>query len=256
MQKLLLFVLLALTSYLDLQALVIAEDLTKRMHVIPGQKIVNKILLQNNKDQPEKIVLSQTDYRYEANGQNFFEEINTLPRSNASWIYLPQREILLQPNESKEVYYTVQVPKDEAMHGSYNSAIFIEPESADEEITTPEQLNLIVKIRYAHQIITSIGKETVKLKISNPVIDNNHLSLDITNEGIFHAYPKMNLTIYNDKGLRIQSYEHKSQNILPGSSVRYTQNMQELDPGNYISFILLDAGNGQLLGEKLPFILH
>lgn len=254
--------MLLLITLIDfpLHALTVNGDLTKHFQVKPGDVFEVKFTVANNKDKPEDIILKQSDYRYNSSGENFFEEPGSLPRSNASWIHLDTPSLRLNPGESKEIIYTVAVPKQNSLNGSYSSLILIEPSApAAEILQNNSQFNLQVMVRYAHQIITTLPPAKYGLRLLSESIENNddgqRLTIDVENTGTAHLFPKLNLKLFDKNGKQSAELIAKPQNIFPQNSVRYFLPLQPELKGNYLGLLLFDAGHGQIFAEKIHLVV-
>jgi len=237
----------------NLQALQV-NSLTYSGEFKPGESREVKINLINDRDIPEKIDLRLCDYACNHEGHIFFEEPGKMERTNASWITLNQEYIIMEPKEQRDVSYTIHMPLHPPLNGSYFSALLIEPADPIEQ---PEQSNtgftLCVKIRYAHHIVTNIGKGIAKLKILEKkfrsIEDKKYLAIDVMNTGDLFLSPKLTLKLYDDKGSLKKTLEHPFERLYPGNSQRYHVSIEGVEAGKYTSFLLLDNGDNNLFGE-------
>lgn len=260
MRKIIIFILFLFAGSLNLNALIYNSELTKTLTAKPGDVTTVKLTMTNNKETPEEVQLSQVDYKYNYKGENFFEEPNTLEMSNANWIELQNSSFKVEPGETKEIYYSVRVPNDPRLQGSYSSAILIEPNDPVTTLQAEDQVAIQVKVRYAHQIIINVGqlKPSLKLLDSNLTQSEQGRSIyiDIENNGNTHLYPKPTLKLYDNKGKVATTLNALPQNILPGSSVRYFLPLEAMTEGEYNGLLLLDVGNGKLFAERLSLSIH
>jgi hypothetical protein len=245
-------------SLAQVQALVFNRELTTVSQVQPGDVLTGKIVVTNNKDIPEVINLRQVDYKYNWQGENFFEESGSLPRSNALWIELPRTQFTVQPKETKEFLYTLRIPKDNILHGSYASTILVEPESfaVPTVYAAPSQgIGLNVKIRYAHQVVTTLGTPKALLKVIGSSLKHGESGLlfhvDVVNCGECYLYPKAVLKIFDNAGRLVQCSEAPPCSIMPDNSVRFTLHLTHLEPKIFTAFLLLDDGHDHIFGEKI-----
>lgn len=240
-----------------LHALIFNSPLTTSLRVTPSEQITGKIILTNDKDTPEIVNLRQVDYRYNCEGESFFEEPATLPRSNASWIELPRRQLTIPPHQTTEVFYAIKVPAKKLPQGSYASTILVEPESFAATHESPAQgnISLNIKIRYAHQIVTTLGEPKALLKvIARAVVkkdDGFYFNVDVANQGDCYLYPKATLKLFDASGKLAKCCELPPCSILPDNSVRFSFIIKELDQKHYTGFLLLDDDQNHLFVEKL-----
>jgi hypothetical protein len=254
------FLLIFLLTISNIEAVVFNGDLTKILVAKPGEIFNVKLTMTNNKDVPEEVHINQADYKYNSNGENFFEEPNTLERSNAKWLELHQQSVRIEPGQTKDVYYTVRVPNNPQLKGSYSSAILIEPTEPVTTLQAENAVSIQIKVRYAHQIIVNVGalEKSLKLLDSNLLkTDTGHtLNMDVENNGNCHLYPHPTLKLYDLKGQLVKTMQAAPQNILPYNSVRFSLPLEEISEGEYYGLLLLDVGNGKLFAERLSLSIH
>jgi hypothetical protein len=220
----------AIFGALKLNAIVFNSELTKVSNVQAGETFSGKIVLTNTENDPEVVHLQLNDYHYNANGENFFVEPGTLPRSNARWIELPYRQVKVMPHETKEVSYTVRVPDDASLNGSYASTILVESEN------------------YVSKAELVINARTI-----TPHGDGYRFNVDVANSGDCYLYPKAILKAFDAKGQLILCAESQHTSIMPGNSVRFTMDLNASLSNAYAGFLLLNDDQNHIFGEKFKF---
>src|SRR5271155_5436132 len=83
----------------------------------PGDSAKVAVMLISDRDTPELVDLKLCDYWCNSEGQHFFEDIGKQPRSNASWINLGSVRETIHPGDRREIYFTINVPKDKPLKG-------------------------------------------------------------------------------------------------------------------------------------------
>ncbi len=234
----------------------IQSDLSKVIDVAPGKEYLCTFSLVNTYDEPLRIRLQQSDYKYQASGENFYLPPGSIEQSNANWIELPKTFLELPPHSEMEVGYTVRVPSKLDKHGSYWSLIFVEPELGQKLEDANSMIE--VRIRYAYQVVTNHGQGKPQLKLqatSLATIDGQrYVNLDVENPGNIFLRPKLEVKIYDAAGKIVSSVESIQQSILPGMSIRYPVAVTELPPQDYHGLLLLRDGD-RYYGEKFRFSL-
>lgn len=232
----------------------VEDDLSRCIDVVPGGEYPMKIRLSNAEDKPLVVTLKQADYTYSATGENHFPQPGTLPRSNASWIEVQNTRIELAPNSRAEVHYVVRVPKKLDHQGSYWSLIFIEPETFHE--VQSEATQIIVKVRYAYQIVTNIGQGTAKLDLVKVDWATNQekptLNIDVVNNGEVFLKPHLGLKIYDVEGKLVRNINGNEQKLLPETSTRFPVEIEGLAPASYAGLLLLRDGD-RYFGKRFAF---
>lgn len=220
----------------------------------PGETVRFAVTLISDKDKPELVDLKLCDYWCNSEGQHFFEPVGEQKRTNADWISLSSHREIVNPNETREIIVTVKVPENRQLTGSYWSVLLIEPTDPLHTLVESEHgFQLNVKVRYAYHIVTDIGKGSPALKITNKTLakfnDKNYFAVDVTNTGDLFLNPKMSVKFLNNKGKLEKTLETQSDRLYPGSSTRFLAEAEDLTPGKYTTFLLLDNGDGRLFGD-------
>lgn len=240
---------------------VIKNNIVQIITAQPGQEIPLKLTLSNDSDKPAVYHCSLCDYQCNSAGENYYLPVGSLPHSSTSWIQLANETISLGAHTDQNLYGTIRIPNDPALKGSYCCVLLIEPNEAVPLPPSPasEGITLLVKIRYACQLIINIGKGLASLKTEKPTIvelDNSKkLSIDLLNNGEVYIAAQATLKLFNKQGQPIGELTAAPQRLFPNSSTRCLIDVDSLSKGEYIGFLLLDAGQGQVFGERIPFAI-
>lgn len=220
----------------------------------PGESAQVRISLISDRNTPEMVDLKLCDYWCNSDGQHFFEEVGKQVRSNAHWIKLGSHREIVNPGETRDFYFTINVPQDNALKGSYWSVLLIEPYDALQTLSESEHgFQLHVKIRYAFHIVSNVGVGTPALKIVDKgmqeIKGKKYFMADVANTGDWFLNPKMTVKLLDKKGKLEKSMETQTDRLYPGSSVRYLADGEGIFEGKYTAFLLLDNGDGRLFGD-------
>lgn len=232
----------------------------KEHSVRPGEEVEGSIRLKNFGSDPAPVRLYQTDYHFTAAGENQFAEAGTLERSNASWISVRPRRLVLAPGEEVAVSYRILVPGSPAadgLTGSYWSIIMVEVRG-DAVSVAPEAdrgLALGTHLRYGVQVATHIaGSGTRSLDFSQQALteenDERHLRVRIENTGTLASRPEMSLEIYDHEGRHVKSAVEQRGLLYPGTSMEQRFDLSDLDDGLYQALVLADPGRGDVLAGR------
>lgn len=226
----------------------------------PGESGQVCVTLISDKDKPELVDLKLCDYSCNSQGQHFFEELGQQPRSNAKWIKQGSHRETVNPGERRDVYLTINVPKDDSLNGSYWSVLLIEPSDPLQTMVEPEYgFQLQVKVRYAYHLVTNVGKSTPSLKIIKKGIEEmdgkKFFVVDVENTGNMFLNPKMTIKFLNKQGKLEKTLETQTERLYPGSSSRYLADGNNIAAGTYTTFLLLDNGDGRLFGDSFELAL-
>jgi hypothetical protein len=167
----------------------------------------------------------------------------------------------IAPNSTYSFAYTLQVPDDPTLQGSYWSIFLIEP--IEEQSTTLDQkqaLGVQTVIRYGVQILTHLGKTgTYDLKIADKKIiqekDLKTFTIAVDNVGTHSLSPTLTLELILSTGKKIGRFETAKQRILPTCSSSYQVDLSSVPPGKYKAMLILDHGENALFGAQYDIVL-
>lgn len=242
----------------------VVGDLTQERTSARGQSYTGVIVLQNSGDEDLEVDMYQTDYLFYADGRNEYGEPGGTPRSNASWISFSPRHLSMPARQKAEVSYTVQVPDDASLTGSYWSLLMVEglPKPAPEALKSGEPtFTLKTVIRYAIQLITNVGETGTRLlKFSATRLlrdgGNRSLQIDVENAGERWLHPVFWVELYDAKGAMAGRIEADGQRVFPGTSVRFRFDLSALGAGSYKCLAVADCGGDDLFGASYTLQLE
>lgn len=244
---------------LQVSSLSFIEDLR------PGQTRQVELSLTNEADYEELVNLEVTNFSCNSDGEAYFDPPSTpAPRSNALWVTLGQPSITLKPKESRSIYYTVHVPEKVEPEGSYWSTLLICPEGPPlhlrKEEISEDGLRLEIKFRYAHHIVTTVGKGAPKLHVFKKEVktlgNRSYLVLHVSNTGERFLAPELTLNLYDTKGALQKTLSAPSEYLYPGLSQAFfidLNGISERQLKEYSGFLLFDAHDAYLFGDRFAY---
>ena len=254
----LLFCFIAFLCATDCQALVVSSDLIYIGQFNPGDTTRVKITMTNNGNEPELVDLKLNDYACNCEGTHFFDPVGTQPRSNSGWISHTPR-LTLGPGEAVDYYYSINIPSDQNLEGSYWSVLLIEPNNILQTVTSSEGMQIQVKVRYAYHIVTNLGKGTPTLKILQKTFQitdgQQNLAIDVLNTGNLFLNPKLSLKLFNLQGGLEHTLTQDNERLYPNCTQRFHVNTQDVKGKKYKAFLLFDNGDGNLFGDTFDLEL-
>lgn len=244
-----------------LQAGVIVEsELTDARTLRPGETYTGTISLRNTGDTPGEVKLYQTDYDFDAEGNNDYGPPGRSPRSNAGWIQLDRNQLRLPPHSAATVSYRLRVPAGQGMHGTYWSMIMVEPipaDSAESAEPLPERTTRLSQVlRYALQVVSDLGGAGVgELAFGNAQIlddtQGRRLAVDVSNTGQRWIRAQFWLELYRADGSPMGKLDGPKKRLFPGTSARFEVPLGATPPGRYIALAVADGGGDSLFGANL-----
>lgn len=258
-------VLLLLTSATAAFAQVVVEDnLTHERSVSRGESYRGAITIRNTNDEERGVRVYQTDYTFDFRGDAHYSPPGSVSRSNSSWISFSPKQFTLAPGATRQVSYTVDVPSNEELSGTYWSVFMVEPaptgSSASED---QEERGVSVRqvFRFAVQVVTHIEDSGErKLEILDAQLTDSEgateLRLDVENTGERWLRPDVWAEIFTDDGSKVTRIEAGRDRIYPGTSVRYRIDLSTLSAGTYRALVILDGGEESVFGARYNFTIR
>lgn len=236
-------------------SVVILNGLTHIHSAIAGGSTTGKISVQNNGSKDEKIIIYQEDLLLSCDHTTVYEKVNSHARSSADWLRLNISEKVLKPNEIYEIRYTVNIPSQKGIQGSYWSIVMIEGVSPiKEEVESGVKIDS--KVRYAVQVINNVGN------VINGVLSFENIALDkranalkvidvkLKNGGIFLAKAILTVEIYDKTGRKVKVLKSVERKIYPDKCTHFEIEVKSLPKGTYNGIVIADNGK-DLFGSNL-----
>ena len=240
------------------QIAVLSSTVEERV-AAPGEKYSGTIVLSNPTSQPQMARIYQTDYQFSADGTSAFSDAGSTTRSNAGWVTPQTTRIEVPANSQLAVSYSVVVPKNDSLRGTYWSVIMVEglPNDAGTKSAAPSKpsVQLPAVIRYAIQVATHInfsGNRSVKfVDASARTVDGKAtLDVDVHDAGERAYRPTMWVEVYDAEGtLRAKARQARGL-LYPGSSLRQHFDLGALPAGTYKAVIFADSGDDAVFAAQ------
>ena len=236
----------------------IVGGLTHVRVVTAGETYSGVILLRNIGEEPEEVKVYQADYLFFSDGRNVYGEPGKSPRSNANWITLGPKSAMIPGNEILTVHYTINVPDNEMLTGTYWSMFMVEgipkgsPEASQPEKAEPS-FGIKQVFRYGIQMVTHIGDTgSRKLKFLKTKVlredEKRILQVDIENRGERWLRPFLWAELYDEKGSYIGRFEAGRLRTYPDTSVRFRVDLSQVPKGHYKALVVADCGGDAVFG--------
>ena len=243
--------------------IIILGELTHEKESAPGQEYTGSIAVSNVEENPCEVKVYQTDYQFFADGRILYSDPGMLERSNASWITLTPKTFTIPAKETVTIHYTVKVPDDKSLVGTYWSIVMIEGlDQGSPESSTPEtEVSVGVQqvFRYGIQMVTHIGnsgKKTLQFTGAKLVKEEKKLYLDVENTGERWLRAHLWAELYDSTGNTLGQLEGGRLRIYPGTSVRFNVDMSEIPSGSYKTLIIIDCGDNDVFGANWNLVLE
>lgn len=224
----------------------------------PGETYSGTIVVRNltKQDQPARIY--QTDYLFFADGTSHFDDPASTPRSNAKWITPTVRSLVVPPMSEMTVSYTVKVPPNDSLVGTYWSAVMVEgaPNEAGRASGNRPQIGIGAVMRYAVQVATHIrttGSRKVNFANSRFLTNADStqaFELEVQNVGERAYRPALWIEVYDARGaLKVNARQERGL-LYPGTSLKQTFALGKLAHGTYRAVVFADSGEDAVFASQ------
>lgn len=219
--------------------------------------------VRNTSGRFQQVRLYQKDYRFNHDGETFFDEPGDTPRSNADWISFSPASLSLNPGEEMAVHFDLRVPeKDDAgepVNGSYWSVMMVEAMPTEVNVASADDENkpkFSVIMRYGVEIaahVVGTGKSALRFTgadLTQDVEAENQLQIGVENTGDLMMVPIAWVEIFDASGIAVARVEGAPHRLYPGTSVRYAYDLTDLPTGMYEALVVLDVGGEEVYGAQ------
>lgn len=248
--------LLALTvCFCGYANIAILNGLKHEYNVQPGGIAEGEIVVKNVSDSPQQILLYLQDMLIVCGQSPVFTTAGSSPTSLHSWITLLDKDLILEPGETRNLTYTVKIPQN-ANASSFWSTIMVEGVTPISRQNIQEQVSINSKIRYGVQIICSVGhgsRATLTIDNAEYLVTDNSINIKLSNASVFVEKSVVSIEVYNADNVLILKKDARKENVYPKSCKTISVPLDTLlEKGNYTCLIILDSGT-ELLGTSFDF---
>jgi len=238
----------------------IRGDMTQEKRAKPGETYQGVIVIQNKDKETAEAKIYQTDYLFFCDGRNLYGTPGTAPRSNGGWITLKTRRATVPPGQAAEIPFTIKVPEDTSLSGTYWSMIMVE------ELSRPApnpakggkdklEVGIQTVLRYGVQMVTHIensGLRKLKFVKTDLKQENNKviLQLDIENTGERWLRPALSAELYDGKGKLVGRFKGGNFRVFPATSVRMKIDLSGVPKGTYKAMVIADNKDENIFGAQ------
>ena len=248
------FCYLPITSYS--QIVVIGETVRERQSLI-GREYRGAVVLKNRGTEKAECRLYSRDYSFSSYGSTFYGDPGTSERSNAGWITFHPEVVTLEAEEEQELRYTVSVPYDRNLLGTYWSILFVENVPQNSSDQTGERKG----VRYGIEMVTNIGvNPKAQLAFFNAKLvgeeeEERTFQIDLLNTGEKWLQPLLYIELYDMEGNFIGKFDGGQYRLYPDTSKRGSVSLQGVKKGTYKALVIADCGEGDLFGGNYTIVL-
>lgn len=259
------FILLLCSGAVHGGGIVISGVLTSEFVVAPGGRYESTLEIQNPNDEAQEVRVYQTDYLFSADGVALYGDPGSVARSNANWISVAPQRFTIPPLQNATVAFTIRVPADSALTGTYWSVLMVEPvaleapDSSAGGVRSQAAMGVRQVVRYAVQVVTHVGDTGTRqlqfTRVQFESKDNRVLLVDAENNGERWLRGRLWIELYKDDGSLAGHFEAAQRRMYPGTSVRYSVDLGTPPPASYKALIVIDCGEDDVFGASFNILL-
>jgi hypothetical protein len=258
--------LLTLVPLLCDAGVAVTGSLSRDYTVEPGRAYEGSIEVHNTGETPQEVKAYLADYFFYADGSVLYGEPGGLPRSNARWITVVPPQAMIPPGESATFRYSIQVPSDGTLKGTYWSVIMIEPSPEDASqpgTADPSKVTIGIRqvLRYGIQVATSFGTTGARQLRFNQVRlvadkEKRLLVVDLENSGERLLRTFLWVELYDSKGGYVGKFDGGGHRLYPGTTARFTLDLVGVQRSTYKAVIVADCGGDDVFGANVNLVLE
>jgi hypothetical protein len=235
------------------QVSVVSSTLEERA-AAPGEQYAGTIRVRNAGAQPRQARVSAADYRFLADGRTFYEQPGTGARSNAAWVRFSPAQLTLAPGEEATVAYTVAVPGQAELRGSYWSVLLVETVDDAPADVRAGRVGIAPSVRYAVQLATHLGQAERRIALEGAHLSTDGggkaLQVDVLNTGAQADRLELRVDLFDADGAPAGRLTSTRGLVYPGTSIRQRFDLASLPPGTYRALLVVDTGSDDVFGAE------
>ncbi len=226
---------------------------------VPGESYKGSIVVSNPSNQPQSARIYQTDYRFSSDGTAHYDDPGSSPRSNATWVTPQTTRVVIPPNSQINVSYSVAVPPNDSLRGTYWSLLMVEGapvEPGPAANGTKPAIGVGAVMRYAIQLATHIrASGTRTVEFTSPVAAKSAagaatFDVDMTNTGERGFRPSLWVEVYDAQGVLRAKAKQTRGLLYPGTSLHQHFDLGVLPSGTYKAVVFADTGEDSVLAKQ------
>lgn len=225
-----------------------------------GEIYTGRIVISNPTTSPQAVRIFKTDYSFKADGTTSYGDAGSLARSNATWVAPQTERVVVPPRSEVTVPYTVRVPQNDSLRGTYWSMIKVQAAETAPPTVSGNQVGLGQVIEYGIQVATHIGTTgTRTIKFESPTAGHDStgsatLDLDVVSTGERAVRPKFSAEVYDATGAVKAKGAQTRGLVYPGTSFRQHFDFGKLPAGTYKVVVFADTGAEQVFASQFTIV--
>lgn len=223
-----------------------------------GDIISCEVILLNTSETNERVTFEINDILYSCSLDKRYSNKDSHDFSSNNWFGASTMEKILSPKETFVYKFTISIPKDAKLKGTYWSALIVNVDKPIKENTLENGMGFNSKVRYAIRLFTNVNADSEDLNIDfedislieNNNILKNELGVKIINQSLFIEPVKLTLEVYDTKGIKIYESSTLRKVIVPSSCREYSIDISKLPQGAYHG-VLIASAREEFIGANI-----
>ncbi|NKI27002.1 hypothetical protein HCG49_10555 [Arenibacter sp. 6A1] len=211
-----------------------------------GDVFSGEVILLNSSDTAQRVSFELNDAILSCGAAVYFSNEETHAHSSKTWFKGEVMDKLLRPQEKYAFRFTITIPKDQNLKGTFwsNLTVNVEQPISEDRLTT--NFALESKIRYSVRFLTHVNnfdQINVDFKSIDKKEDDSKKKLSITlvNQGLFLESTRVTMEVYNQEGTKVLEDISPRNMIFPGSCTGFEIDISTLSKGEYNCVLLADS---------------
>lgn len=251
----------AIAAFLTLSASAIGMSLRVDQLVFdvtadPGESVPLSLQVENLAEDPAVVTVYNGDWHRSPTGEHIYLESGTLKRSASPWISIAPTQFQVQPGQQSTVRFTVTLPNEGDLEGTYWSMLFIEP-AARPQPGSGTTIKVVQRIGIKiHVTVRGTGTRSGLVEKIEATYSPERQAVEVathfTNNGMIPLNPNGWVQLVDGTGKAVSRVPIEAFPVLPGDSniFRILVPTSELPKGRYAVVSALDYGASQMVGGQ------
>ena len=226
----------------------IINGLTQVKSGTSGDVIQGEVVLLNTSNEEQRVIFEINEALFSCSAPRLYTEINPHAQSSSTWFSAEVMDKVMVAKEKYVYKYTITIPNDQSMRGSYWNMLMVTIEKPIKEEALNDNVGLNTKLRYGVGIITNVNSlDEVNLDFDHAELKDEaetsvkQLEVKVNNGGLFIEGVVLTLEIYDNEGNKVDEFSTDRNIVFPGACKNFYLNVSDLLPGDYQCILLADS---------------
>lgn len=227
-------------------SVVVVNGLTHVHNGVNGETITGEIILMNTSIKDQRVTFNLSEAIFSCDSPRVFSNLQSHDQSSSAWYDGNLMDKVLAPKEKYIYKYSIHIPNDETLEGTFWTSLMIEVETPIKEERLTNKIDLDTKVRYAVGLVTNVNEqEQIKVDFNGVELcrteTTKSLKVKISNQSTFLSGVKLSLEIFNKKGVMILELKSGRNMVFPNSCREFNFNLAPLEAGEYEGVLIANA---------------